>query len=189
MFETVRADIKANTAAYKDYFLLKRICYVVFTQQLYAIMFYRLGHWAEYDCKVWGLAFFFRFLYFFLRKISNMFFGIDMRPQSDIGPGLWFPQFGGIFVEGRIGKNCTIQQDVTIGHIGGFRGGGVPTIGDNVYIGAGAKILGEVKIGNNVKIGANAVVITDIPDNALAVGVPAQVKWPKKGVNTTEDSE
>lgn len=72
-----------------------------------------------------------------------------------------------------IGKNCKIFQNVTIG---GLPSGGVPVIGDNVLIGAGAVILGNVNIGSHVKIGANAVVLSDVPDGCTAVGVPARIK-------------
>ena len=78
----------------------------------------------------------------------------------------------------QIGKNCVIMQQVTIGSNHLTKGdleGGSPVIGDNVFIGAGAQIIGSVKIGNNVKIGAGAVVIADIPSNSTAVGVPAKV--------------
>jgi len=71
----------------------------------------------------------------------------------------------------KIGKNAVIFQGVTLGSntIEGSKGSGAPTIGDNVYIGAGAKIIGNVSIGNNVRIGANAVVVEDIPDNSVVV--------------------
>ena len=72
----------------------------------------------------------------------------------------------------KIGKNCIIYQQVTIAEDGNQR---AATIGDNVSIGAGAKILGNISIGDNVKIGANAVVTKDIPSNCTAVGVPARV--------------
>lgn len=72
-----------------------------------------------------------------------------------------------------IGRHCTIMQHVTIGsnfvNKSKFMGGGAPVIGDNVFIGAGAKIIGKVKIGNNVKIGAGCIVVTDVPDNAVVV--------------------
>lgn len=71
-----------------------------------------------------------------------------------------------------IGKNCTIFQCVTIGSI---KGEGAPKIGDNVVISSGAKVIGRVTIGNNVMIGANAVVVHDLPDNAVAGGVPAKI--------------
>lgn len=71
----------------------------------------------------------------------------------------------------KIGVNCTIYQQVTIAG----ENGGAASIGDNVTIGAGAKIIGKIKIGSNVKIGANAVVVKDIPDNCTAVGIPARI--------------
>lgn len=78
-----------------------------------------------------------------------------------------------IFISGeaKIGANCVIFQQVTIGSITivGSRNSGAPQIGDNVYIGAGAKIIGGIKVGNNVRIGANAVVHTDVPDNTTVV--------------------
>lgn len=77
-----------------------------------------------------------------------------------------------------IGENCFIAQCVTIGGSGAgneYRKNGVPKVGNNVYIGAGAKVLGDIKIGDNVIIGANAVVLNDLPSNSVAVGVPAKV--------------
>lgn len=91
--------------------------------------------------------------------------------QADIGEGttLGYQSLGIVLNKNtRIGKNCTICQNVTLGS-------GGPIIGDNVLIGAGAVILGNVVIGNNVDIGANAVVLCDIPDNSVAVGAPAKV--------------
>lgn len=79
----------------------------------------------------------------------------------------------GVFISqgARIGSNCTIFHQVTIGSntLPNSRGGGYPTIGDNVYIGAGAKIIGSVKIGNNVRIGANCIITCDIPENSTVV--------------------
>ena len=96
--------------------------------------------------------------------------------QADIGEGTLIGYQGiGVVIHKRtvIGKNCHISQNVTFGGGGGPEG--VPTVGDNVTIGAGAVLLGGIHVGNNVKIGANAVVLMDIPDNAVAVGVPAKV--------------
>lgn len=74
-----------------------------------------------------------------------------------------------------IGKNCNISQGVTLGQANRGKNTGYPTLGDNVYIGPGAKIVGAVKIGNDVAIGANCVVTHDIPDHAVVVGVPGKV--------------
>ena len=95
------------------------------------------------------------------------------------GKGLLLPHNGlGVVIHPKvvIGKNVKILQNVTIG---GREGSGLPIIKDNVEIGAGAVILGNIIIGSHSKIGANAVVISNVPDNSIAVGVPAQVK-PRK---------
>lgn len=81
----------------------------------------------------------------------------------------------GVVIHSRavIGENCTIAQQVTIGGRSGIFN--VPIIGNNVYLGAGCKVLGDVHVGDNVVIGANAVVIHDVPENAIVAGVPAKV--------------
>lgn len=104
-------------------------------------------------------------------------FGIKVSYKSSIGPGFYMGHFGGIFVnyETVIGRNCNISQDVTIGQVNRGKRKGCPIIGDNVYIGSGAKLIGKVRIGNNVAIGANCVVTRDVPDNAVVVGIPCKV--------------
>lgn len=100
--------------------------------------------------------------------------------KANIGPGMLIYHGTGIILGSgvKVGKNLTLLHDTTIGNrIGsGSKGSlGFPELGDNVFIGCGAKIIGPIKIGNNVKIGANAVVISDVPDNATVVGVPAKI--------------
>ncbi|MCM0647410.1 serine O-acetyltransferase [Clostridium swellfunianum] len=111
-----------------------------------------------------------------IKLIIFLLYNSSIPYEVRIGRGTKFG-YGGIGVvihkKAVIGDNCTISQNVTIGGRSGLTE--LPIIGNNVYIGAGAVILGNVKIGNNVVIGANAVVIKDIPDNAVAVGVPAKV--------------
>ena len=101
-------------------------------------------------------------------------YGVQIPETAEIGAGLFLPHTTSIVVHynARIGKNCTLHQFVTIGGDGRGR---APSIGDNVFIGAGAVILGNVRVGNNVTIGANAVVTKDVPDNATVVGIPAKV--------------
>ena len=98
---------------------------------------------------------------------------IDFEHNTHIGGGMVLPHPFCIVINGAavIGKNCTILHGVTIG----IGSNGIPTIGDNVYIGCGATIIGDVHIGNNCKIGANAVVLKDVPDNCTAVGNPARI--------------
>jgi serine O-acetyltransferase len=158
---------------------LRKYFYLFFTQELHAVLIYRFGQWGIHKCKIPLIKHVCRLAYFFLNKFSELILGIWISPRSEIGPGLKIEHSGGVIIVGKLGRECRISHQVTIGHIGGFKGGGVPTLGDNVYVGAGAKILGDITIGNNVKIGANAVVITNVPDNAIAVGVPAKVKFSK----------
>jgi serine O-acetyltransferase len=99
--------------------------------------------------------------------------GAEFPLTCEIGGGLRIPHPNGIVIhsDAKIGVNCLIFQQVTIG----THGKGVPCIGGHVDIGAGAKILGAIKVGSHVKIGANAVVLNDVPDNATAIGIPAKV--------------
>jgi serine O-acetyltransferase len=104
-------------------------------------------------------------------------FGIAISYQENIGPGLYIGHHGGIVTNqyATIGKNCNISHGVTIGVTRRGEFEGIPQIGDNVYIGPGAKIIGKVKVGNNAAIGANCVVTRDVPENGVAVGVPGKV--------------
>lgn len=103
--------------------------------------------------------------------------GLSIPYQTKIGSGFYIGHFGGIVINASaiIGKNCNISQGVTLGQANRGKNKGYPVIGDNVYIGPGAKIFGSVNIGNNVAIGANCVVNKDIPDNAVVVGVPGRI--------------
>ena len=104
-------------------------------------------------------------------------FGISIPWQTQIGPGFYIGHFGGIVVNpaARIGRNCNISQGVTIGQLNRGERQGVPDIGEGVYIGPGAVIIGAIKVGAGSAIGANAVVTRDLCRNAVAVGIPARV--------------
>lgn len=113
---------------------------------------------------------------FFLNRLTFKL-GISISPNTKIGSGFYIGHFGGIVVNEQsiIGENCNISQGVTLGQVN--RGGskGFPMLGNNVYIGPGAKIIGSIKIGDNVAIGANCVVTKDIPDNSVVVGIPGKI--------------
>jgi serine O-acetyltransferase len=98
----------------------------------------------------------------------------DIDPHASISFDLKLPHPNGVIIHGDavVGKNCMIMQQVTIGMIGA---GEVPRVGNDVYIGAGAKIIGAVTIGDGSRVGANAVVLRDIPPNHTAVGNPARL--------------
>ncbi|HAX95805.1 MAG TPA: serine acetyltransferase [Prolixibacteraceae bacterium] len=104
-------------------------------------------------------------------------YGISISYKTQIGSGFYIGHFGGIIVNHNavIGKNCNISHQVTLGVANRGVRKGYPVIGDNVYIGPGAKIIGNVNIGNNAAIGANCVVTKDVPENGVVVGVPGKV--------------
>lgn len=112
-----------------------------------------------------------------INRHQQIRFGIDISYKTQIGPGLYIGHQGGIVINEQvvIGKNCNLSQQVTIGVSRRGERAGVPTIGDNVYLGPGAKIFGKIQVGNNAAIGANCVVTRDVPDNGVAVGIPAKV--------------
>lgn len=104
-------------------------------------------------------------------------FGISIPHDTQIGPGFFIGHFGGIVINraARIGRNCNISQGVTIGQLNRGERKGVPVLGDNIYIGPGAVVVGAINIASGCAIGANAVVTRDLGDNSVAVGIPARV--------------
>lgn len=118
-----------------------------------------------------------------IRHVAIAIYGADFVPGTAVGPNLLLPHPSGVVI-GRgavIGKNCTILQHVTIGEKDASGKGPhlYPRIGDDVVIGAGAKLLGHVDVGDSCSVGANAVVLTSAPDESTLIGVPAQVR-PKR---------
>lgn len=104
-------------------------------------------------------------------------YGIVIPPTTEIGSGLYIGYFGSIIVNGecRIGKNCNLSPGVNLGRANRGPRAGAPVLGDDVYLGPGAKIVGKVQVGNEVAVGANCVVTRDVPDRAVVVGVPGEV--------------
>jgi serine O-acetyltransferase len=102
----------------------------------------------------------------------------DIEPRVKFGERLMLPHPNGVVIheDAVIGDDCMIMQQVTIGMIGE---GEVPTLGNNVYVGAGAKIIGKLSVGDGARIGANAVVTKDVPAGCTAIGIPAQIIPPK----------
>lgn len=120
---------------------------------------------------------------FFLRAFARMMlyflgylYGFQIPRQTQIGPGLYIGHFGTLVVSmhARIGANCNLAHNVTIGAARGKRSG-APVLGDLVWVGAGAVIVGNISIGSNVMIAPNAFVNFDVPENSLVVGNPGQI--------------
>ena len=103
--------------------------------------------------------------------------GIEIHPGATIGKNLFIDHGSGVVIgeTTEIGDNCTLYQGVTLGGTGKDTGKRHPTLGDNVMVGAGARVLGPFKVGDGSKIAANAVVLTEVPENCTAVGIPAKV--------------
>ena len=151
---------------------------IVLTQGIWALVVYRAGSWCVRNKKVMGISS--RILMPLLtavQKFVEMATGIEIPFTAKIGRGLYIGHFGQIILSpmATMGEFCNISQGITIGQAGRGEDQYVPIIGDRVYIGPGAKLFGKITIGNDVAIGANAVVTKDLPDNAVAVGIPAKV--------------
>jgi serine O-acetyltransferase len=141
---------------------------------------YKYTFWLR-TCRYFKSHPILRFLFFPLAWLSLQHceykYGISISYQTQIGSGLYIGHFGGIIVNQHaiIGKNCNLSHQVTLGKANRGAMKGYPVIGDNVYIGPGAKLIGNVHIGKHAAIGANCVVTKDVPDKGVVVGIPGRV--------------
>lgn len=146
----------------------------------HAVFFYRFNH------MIWkaGVPFFPRFF----SQVVKVITGIEIHPGAAIGKGFFIDHGMGVVIgeTTEIGENCLLYQGVTLGGTGKEEGKRHPTLGNNVVVGAGTKVLGNITIGNDVKIGANSVVLNPVPDNSIVVGVPGRV-IKKKAVKLLAD--
>ncbi|OQY01165.1 MAG: serine acetyltransferase [Desulfobacteraceae bacterium 4572_123] len=161
-FPNLRADIKV----YDGDFL---------AQGFWVMIVYRFGRW-RYTIGSSLLRKPFSLLYKLSFKAVQILTGIELPCEVKIGENFKIEHFGDIIVSGyaRFGNGCIIRNGVTVG-LQNIEHPAAPLIGNNVNIGVGAKLLGDITIGDNVDIGANAVIIRDIPDNCIAVGIPARI--------------
>ena len=166
MFSLLREDLRHKAAWYDYPINNKSLLRMVFSDGSTAQILYR----AMRFCQTHHVVSRWRFLLYRL----NAFFGhVVIGRGADFGPGLVILHSFGIVINGQVraGRNLVLEHGVTIGAEKNLS----PVLGDNVFIGAGAKIIGAVRVGSDVKIGANAVVTKDLPDGATAVGIPARV--------------
>ena len=166
-FQSVREDIAAvfeRDPAARSYFEVL-LCY----PGLHAVWAHHINHWLwRHDL---------RFLARWLSQWARLFTGIEIHPGAQIGRRL-FIDHGMAVVIGEtsiIGNDVTIYQGVTLGGTGKEKGKRHPTIGNEVVIGSGAKVLGNIQVGNNCRVGAGSVVLRSIPDNSTIVGVPGHI--------------
>ncbi len=136
---------------------------------VHAILCYRISHWLwNHKCK---------FLARFLSQLAKFLTGIEIHPAAVIGRRLVIDHGTGIVIGATtiIGDDCLIYQGVTLGGTGVMTGKRHPTLGSNVMVGCGAKVLGPIYIGNHSRVASNAVVLHDVPDHSTVVGVPGRV--------------
>lgn len=135
-----------------------------------AVLTYRLSAWLRH-VRVPVLRQFLLAAGLILRRLVELVTGVEISPRAQIGPGLVVHTTHGVFIaDTRIGRNCVVQHGVAITN-------GVRSVGDNVYFGPGAKVIGRATIGHNVRVVANSVVMTDVADDLTVVGVPARIRW------------
>ncbi len=171
MFETLRHDVQAvfdrDPAA-------RNILEVLTYAGLHAIIWHRAAHYLQEK----DVPFFPRLI----SQIARFFTGIEIHPSAEISRGIFIDHGMGVVIGETtvIGDNVTLFQGVTLGGTGKEKGKRHPTLGNNIVVGAGAKILGNIIIGNNVMVGANAVVLKDVPSDCTVVGIPGRITR-KKG--------
>ncbi|HTL48442.1 MAG TPA: serine O-acetyltransferase [Verrucomicrobiae bacterium] len=175
MFEYLRQDYQRayNQCGYGG--KARRTLHTCTSAGFQAVAAYRASRWLmQKKIPLLGMV---------IQRVAEVWTGISIPPEASIGPGLLILHFGAIVIHGGavIGSDFTLHHEVTIGNR--VSGGRAPRIGDRVMVGVGAKVLGDITIGHDVQIGANAVVLDDVPDHAVAVGIPARVvrsKTPNK---------
>ncbi len=166
MLDNIRADFQAHGRQWG-------------AQGFWVMLVYRFGRW-RYGVRPVVVRKGFSLIYHVLYKLVQILTGVELPCEVEVGRNFVIDHFGGVIVSGyaKFGDNCRIRNGVVVG-LKNVNDPCAPVIGNNVDIGTGAKLLGPIRIGNNVSIGANAVVLTDVPDDSLAAGVPAVIR-PKR---------
>jgi serine O-acetyltransferase len=169
MFDAIRADIRValeRDPAARSW-LEVLLCY----PGVHALAFHRLAH------RLWQRGWL--RLARFVSHVSRFLTGIEIHPAARIGRGLFIDHGMGVVIgeTAEIGENCTLLQGVTLGGTSLKREKRHPTLGNNVVVGAGAKILGAFKIGDGSRVGAGSVVVREVPPNSVVVGVPGRVTY------------
>ncbi|MGU8377365.1 serine O-acetyltransferase EpsC [Clostridium perfringens] len=168
MFKNLKYDIE--NVMKNDPAARTKLEVLLLYQSIHVLIFYRIAH-GLYKIKLFFLA-------RLISQLGRFFTGIEIHPGAKIGKGLFIDHGMGVVIgeTAEIGDNVTIYHGVTLGGTGKDNGKRHPTIGNNVIIGCGAKILGPISIGDGAKIGANSVVLKNVPKGKTAVGIPAVIK-------------
>ena len=167
MLKTLKCDIEAIFD--RDPAVDNLLEVILVYSGLHAVLFHRFSHWLYKR----GLRTFPRLI----SQLARFITGIEIHPGAEIGCGFFIDHGMGVVIgeTTEIGDNVTLYQGVTLGGTGKERGKRHPTIGNNVVIGAGAKVLGSISVGDDAKIGAGSVVLKDVKENSTVVGIPGRV--------------
>jgi serine O-acetyltransferase len=172
MFDRIREDVRCvfdrDPAA-------RHVFEVLMTYPgLHAVLFHRISH------GLWNIRL--KFLARFISAFARWFTGIEIHPGATIGRRFFIDHGMGVVIgeTAEIGDDCTLYHGVTLGGTSWQKGKRHPTLGNDVVVGAGAKILGPISMGDRARIGSNAVVLKDVPADATVVGVPGRIVTPRK---------
>jgi len=172
VWELIRSDFRR----YRATGARSAVGVILLTQGFWASAVYRLSHRSlsidnQLTCRTMHL------LLLFAQKAVEITTGISLPDECEVGRALYIGHFGTVIVSGgtRIGHNCSLSQGVTVGYKGRGALAGHPTLGDRVYLGAQAIIIGGITIGDDTAVGAGAVVTRSLPPRAVAVGNPARI--------------
>jgi serine O-acetyltransferase len=167
MFIHLKDDLKA---VFERDPAVRNVLEIIFCYPgFHAMLFYRVSHWF------WINKFY--FLGRFISHLGRFFTGIEIHPGAQIGRGFFIDHGMGVVIgeTAEIGENCTLYHGVTLGGTSWAKEKRHPTLGNNVVVGSGAKILGPFKVGDNSKVGSNSVVVKEVPNNSTVVGIPGRV--------------
>ncbi len=150
---------------------------LLFTQGFAAVWVYRFAHAVCFQCHILFVRQILLGIAFFLEKTIEITTGICLPAHCQVGSGLFISHFGGIMVNSgtKIGDNCNLSHGVTIGIKHGGNHAGVPRIGNRVYVGPNAVIIGGIEIGDDAAVGAGAIVTKSVPPRAVVAGNPARI--------------
>lgn len=143
---------------------------------VWSIAVYRLGNWLHVSRPPAVVRIPLKLVSFLLTRFCVIFMEMDIDPLATIGGGLYIGHIGGVHINpgAVLGKNCDLAHRITIGASAMGRSG-IPVLGDEVYIGTGAVLIGKIKVGSRAKIAANTLVITNVPEGATVMGVPGKI--------------
>ncbi|MDO4225500.1 MAG: serine acetyltransferase [Bergeyella zoohelcum] len=167
MYSTLQRDFYRESGKWLSHFQMLKKC---FNPNLHFIYVFR-------NCQRYQKTPVLGMIWRLILRRYQIKYGFQIYPETQIGEGFYLGHWGALVINPKvkIGRNCNIAQGVTIGQANRGKFIGVPEIGDEVWIGANAVIVGGIKIGNNVLIAPNSYVNTDVPDNAIVMGNPAQI--------------